>query len=194
MTQRPLPTFSTKFRCVRLQNGPMICRSYRGLAATLDLKLIRTRTNTNPYGTVAWPQAKLCTLATLDPFDASALALPPRRGRRDGGRRRDRHHFPMGPGGATRTWTRPPLSSKSTGDSLPTSAGTGAAAPWDLAGKWLAGEQRRAVQRFARLCSYRHSRTHNAQAPTLRRTTVAKEPLTVQGPRDKRGRLSACAK
>ena len=37
------------------------------------------------------------------------------------------------------------------------------------------------------------SRTHNAQAPTLRRTTVAKEPLTVQGPRDKRGRLPACA-
>ena len=35
----------------------------------------------------------------------------------------------------------------------PTSAGTGAAAPWDFAGKWLAGEQRRAVQRFARLCS-----------------------------------------
>ena len=25
-----------------------------------------------------------------------------------------------------------------------------------------------------------HSRTHNAQAPTLRRTTVAKEPLTEQ--------------
>ena len=38
------------------------------------------------------------------------------------------------------------------------------------------------------------SRTQNAQAPTLRRATVAKEPLTVQDPRDKRGRLPACAK
>ena len=47
-----------------------------------------------------------------------------------------------------------PRSSKTFGDSLPTSAEAGAAAPWDLAGKWLAGEQRRAVQRFARLCSY----------------------------------------
>ena len=48
---------------------------------------------------------------------------------------------------------------KTTGDSRPTSAGTGAAAPWDFAGKWLAGEQRRAVQRFARLCSSRHRMT-----------------------------------
>ena len=51
---------------------------------------------------------------------------------------------------------------KTTGDSRPTSAGTGAAAPWDFAGKWLAGEQRRAVQRFARLCSLEgcHSHSH----------------------------------
>ena len=54
----------------------------------------------------------------LDPFDASVLTLPPRRGRRDGGRRRGRVHlFPMGRGGATRTWTRPPRSSKTTGGS-----------------------------------------------------------------------------
>ena len=45
---------------------------------------------------------------------------------------------------------------KTNGDSRPTSVGTSAAAPWDFAGKWLAGEQRRAVQRFARLCSYSH--------------------------------------
>ena len=32
------------------------------------------------------------------------------------------------------------------------------------------------------------SRTHNAQAPTLRRTTVAKEPLAVRGARQNYGR------
>ena len=80
------------------------------------------------FGAVAWPQAKLRTLVTLYPSDASFLALPPH-------------------------CARSRRSLKTTGDSRPTSAGTGAAAPWNFAGKWLAGEQRRAVQRFARLCS-----------------------------------------
>ena len=43
-----------------------------------------------------------------------------------------------------------------------------AAAPWDLADKWLAGEQRRAVQRFALELELELIQTQMTQKPMLR--------------------------